>query len=274
MSVIYWRDLDLPDFEVGLGLSSRHVFPRHWHEGVYLVGCVEQGESWCGRQGDESSLVVAGEMCLVNPGQIHFGIPVGRKYPTYRTVTVRADWFRDVARDVCQGDAAYPEFRGMVGKDPKDWQRVRQAIARLGGRAEPLEKQSLLVAAFVRLATGYCQVRDRREVAGREDTALRRAREFLSEDLTVHITLDDAARVAGFSRYHFLRVFKNATGLPPHVYRTQRRVEAARALLRKGLSFSEVALRTGFSDQSHFGNTFKKYTGATPGQYLRLKAGR
>jgi len=64
-----------------------------------------------------------------------------------------------------------------------------------------------------------------------------------------------------------LRQFKRQTGVPPHVFRTQRRVEHARVLILQGRPLAEVAQATGFTDQSHFTNTFKLYTGVTPGRY-------
>lgn len=82
------------------------------------------------------------------------------------------------------------------------------------------------------------------------------------------ISLDEAAETAGLSRYHFLRVFKKATGVPPHAYRTVKRIEVAKLLINKGIPISQVALETGFSNQSHFTNTFKNYIGSTPRQYL------
>lgn len=59
------------------------------------------------------------------------------------------------------------------------------------------------------------------------------------------------------------RVFRSS-----HAFRTQRRIERAKSLLKKGLPFVQTALGVGFSDQSHFSNTFRRLTGATPKQYL------
>jgi AraC-like DNA-binding protein len=92
--------------------------------------------------------------------------------------------------------------------------------------------------------------------------------EFLAEEFDRKISLEEVARVCGLSRYHFLRVFKQETGLPPHLFRTLRRIDRAKELLRSGVCVAQTALMVGFSDQSHFSNTFRKYTGATPGQYL------
>ena len=82
------------------------------------------------------------------------------------------------------------------------------------------------------------------------------------------MSLDEAAKAVGLSRYHFLRVFKKATGIPPHAFRTQRRIDLSQVLLLQGMALSQVALETGFSDQNHFTKRFKQFTGATPRQYL------
>ena len=94
------------------------------------------------------------------------------------------------------------------------------------------------------------------------------AKEFLSANLEARLSLEEVAAAVGLSRYHFLRIFKQETGLPPHLYRVQRRIDAAQQLLKKGVPFSEVALATGFTDQSHFTNKFRQFIGATPSQYL------
>jgi AraC-like DNA-binding protein len=101
-----------------------------------------------------------------------------------------------------------------------------------------------------------------------ESWVVRQAKELLSADMESAISLDKAAETAGVSRYHFLRIFKKATGIPPHAYRTVKRIEVAKSLIKQGIPISQVALETGFSDQSHFTNTFRNYIGSTPGQYL------
>jgi AraC-like DNA-binding protein len=70
------------------------------------------------------------------------------------------------------------------------------------------------------------------------------------------------------SPFYLLRVFHNAVGVPPHEYQTQVRIAQARKLIRKGMSISQVALTTGFFDQSHLYRNFKRIVGVTPGQYL------
>jgi AraC family transcriptional regulator len=113
-----------------------------------------------------------------------------------------------------------------------------------------------------------------RPPSGRRDSALPRVRlravvEYVEEHLDAGLTLEQMAAVARLSSYHFARQFKQATGLPPHQYVIQRRVERAKELLqtKMDLSLAEVAVRAGFSDQSQFTNHFKRLIGVTPGQF-------
>jgi len=88
------------------------------------------------------------------------------------------------------------------------------------------------------------------------------------------LTLKRMASVANLRPYEFVRQFKAATGLTPYQYVIHSRVERAQQLLRTHgkLSLAEVAVRTGFSDQSHLTSLFKRIIGVTPRQF-RLSAG-
>ena len=80
-------------------------------------------------------------------------------------------------------------------------------------------------------------------------------------------SLESLAAAARLSPYHFLRVFKLQTGLPPHQYHLNVRLERGRQLLRQGCGIAEAAARTGFADQSHFTRGFRRFFGVTPGRY-------
>jgi AraC family transcriptional regulator len=97
---------------------------------------------------------------------------------------------------------------------------------------------------------------------------LRVALEYIQENLADGVSLRDLARAAGTSPYHFAKGFKEATGLAPHRFVLEQRVERARRLLEGGkLSLVEVALAVGFSSQSHLTTVFRRLVGVTPGAY-------
>lgn len=81
--------------------------------------------------------------------------------------------------------------------------------------------------------------------------------------------LDEIAAMAGYSRWHFLRLFQKETGLTPHAFVIVCRLRLLRSLLRTNTSTSAVAVSVGFSDQSHMQRIFKLHHGLTPKQFRR-----
>ena len=91
--------------------------------------------------------------------------------------------------------------------------------------------------------------------------------EYIDENLEKPITLSCLATRMGISLAHFSKLFKNATGLSPYRFITERRVERARSLLEAGHHLVEIAHEVGFNSQSHLTTQFKRVVGPTPGQY-------
>jgi AraC family transcriptional regulator len=98
---------------------------------------------------------------------------------------------------------------------------------------------------------------------------LRAVLEYIHQHLVTNLTLRDLAAVAHLSPYHFARLFKISTGLPPRQYIIGRRVERAKQLLRgdDDLTLAQVAARAGFCDQGHFTRHFKRLVGVTPKRF-------
>ena len=80
-------------------------------------------------------------------------------------------------------------------------------------------------------------------------------------------SLTDLAALAGLSRYQTLRGFARLTGLTPHAYVMQRRLDTARSLIRQCSTLADAAIEAGFADQSHMHRIFVARYGFTPGAY-------
>ena len=97
---------------------------------------------------------------------------------------------------------------------------------------------------------------------------LRRATEFIEENLREDLTLDRISEVLAMSPGHFAHAFKTTTGLAPHHFIVERRIDRAKNLLHKTeLPIAEIAHRVGFRNQSHFSFAFRRTTGVTPRQF-------
>jgi AraC family transcriptional regulator len=99
---------------------------------------------------------------------------------------------------------------------------------------------------------------------------VQRVNDFVQAHICQDLCLDDLARQAGFSAYHFARLFRRTTGESPHQFVLRQRIERARALLdRPDMPLAQVALATGFAHQSHLTKHFKRQVGLTPSAYRR-----
>ncbi|QQL45980.1 helix-turn-helix domain-containing protein [Sulfuriroseicoccus oceanibius] len=115
-----------------------------------------------------------------------------------------------------------------------------------------------------------------REVAIRrmssEPESVRRALEYIEENLEDPIQLEAAAKAAGLSVSAFSRAFKASTGLTLIEYVNRKRIEwARRELLRRDVRVSEIAYKVGFSSLSQFNRTFSRVEGISPTQYRKEK---
>ncbi|MEH6633417.1 MAG: AraC family transcriptional regulator [Halopseudomonas aestusnigri] len=104
------------------------------------------------------------------------------------------------------------------------------------------------------------------------DPRIKRAIEYIEDNLDQPITLDELASVSAMSRYHFAKMFKDLTSLPPHRYLAVRRIEQAKLLLMSSsLSTAEIAYKVGYNSQSNFTQTFRRITGITPAKYREVR---
>ena len=98
----------------------------------------------------------------------------------------------------------------------------------------------------------------------------RRAKELMRANLNEELPLSRLAAECGLSVRHFARAFRRSTGMPPHRWLLNRRVERAKDLLRtRALSLADVGAFCGFADQSHFTRTFTAMVGVSPGAWRR-----
>ena len=111
---------------------------------------------------------------------------------------------------------------------------------------------------------------EQRRPRGLSRRALTRACTYIAENLGERFTLDDLARQAGVSRFHFARLFRVSTGDSPMAYLLKSRIERAKQmLLEDERPVCEIAAALGFCDQSHLTRTFRRITGQTPREFAR-----
>jgi len=102
-------------------------------------------------------------------------------------------------------------------------------------------------------------------VGGLPDCRLRRVAQYVQDNLHRDLRLAELSGLVHMSPYHFARLFKRSTGVSPHRFLVQRRIEQARALLAaQTLPIAEIARSVGFRTPSHFATIFRRISGITP----------
>ena len=128
----------------------------------------------------------------------------------------------------------------------------------------------LLATRLLAAYTGAAPVAFQPVIGGLSPNALRRAIERMRSDSDADVSLGALASDAGLSRFHFCRAFKESTGLSPHAWLRQHRLEQAMNMLRDtDASVVSVAAALGYGSQTAFAAAFRKLTGEAPSSWRR-----
>lgn len=261
-STEFWRDEALPYVESRRACHSRACYKSHSHP-TFSIGAVDLGSShFIGTTGG-TILLQAGSVVFVPSGCVHSCNPLPRTAWSYQMLHLDAAWVQALRQET--GAAQCNEV--TITRKPRVYAGFCRLNAFLFSTASVQEKEVALIEFM-----GDSDRGDQNPVAAPEATAQVRRKlqpvlECLGHGDLANPSLAELARVAGMSRYQLIRAFRAATGMTPHTYQLNLRINQARAGLRSGEAMADMAYRLGFADQSHFQRVFKAYTGVTPGLY-------
>ncbi|KKB08402.1 AraC family transcriptional regulator [Devosia geojensis] len=239
-----------------IAADSAHTFARHTHE-TFGIGLVERGaqKSASGRGMVEAG---AGDVITVNPGEVHDGAPIGEAGRAWRMLYIDPAVIAETAADIAAAPAAF-EFHDPVLADRRIAARINRLLA---AAADPAGESLLvmLVADVLRRQNGP-------GLGTRSVASIAAARARIDDDPADPVSLAELARLAGLTRFQLLRAFARETGLTPHAYQVQRRIDLARRLMAGNVPLAQAALAAGFADQAHMTRIFTRKYGLTPAAY-------
>ena len=263
------RFLRVPDLPIELyqRVNATRSTPRHVH-GVFAVTVAERGAGIEGRKRGTHRMV-PGSNAVINCGEMHSGdVPAGLVYSS-STIRLAPELLREYLGQITgrRQDALVVE--PPVFEDPSLARAISLACRGLQQAKARLERDCSVLAVLAALYQRHGRLRALPPLWPDAHPAIRRAREFLQECPGADVSLAQLAAVVGISPFHFAKVFARCVGVPPHAFQLQVRLTKATDLLAAGKPQVEVALETGFCDQSHFGVVFRKVVGMTPLAYRR-----
>lgn len=243
---------------VAVDACSGRSFARHAHD-EFGIGLMTDGAQRSG-SGRGPVEAVRGNVITVNPAELHDGAPIGTAR-SWSMLYLPQHVVGTIVADLEEDRRSTRELHAPVVDD--------QRLARLflASRRAALHRQG--EAAFeerlLMLFHGLFDTGQRPE--GGSGGRLARARERIDDVPARSHSLTELAARAGLSRYQTVRGFARLTGLTPHAYVMQRRLDTARGLIRQGSTLADAATEAGFADQSHMHRVFVARHGFTPGAY-------
>lgn len=269
----FWQAPALGDIELLHARYFQQRFAPHVHEG-YVITIIESGAQRFWHRGAEH-LAPVGSMVLINPDELHTGAKAHEQGWRYRGFYPDSERITGVLDELELKRNGLPSFEASVLHDPQLANAFSWLHCSAENGASALEQQTAWREAVLLLVQRHARVDGVASVRtpGNEPCAVARAKELMDSRLAYPPSLHELAEAVNLSPFHFARVFRQATGLPPHAWLKQRRLSRARELLKSDCLPFNVAFALGFSDQSHLNRQFKQAYGVTPGEYRRACVG-
>jgi len=262
----YWRTPLLPGADLLTAEYHDHEFTPHWHD-AYTIPVIEAGAETYRYQGSQH-VAHAGSVPVINPGELHTGSRAMDEGWRYRVLYAPVAFIHALAADIAGRTQPLPWFEADVIRDRDLAMRLSRAHQLLEANGDALVAETALLDALSTLLVRYGRARpDMPQTGAIDEKRIVAMKERLAGDLAAPLRLADLADAVGLSPFHAARLFARATGLPPHAWRTQVRLQRSLAPLRAGASVADVAAEHGFTDQSHFTRHFRRMFGVPPGRW-------
>lgn len=244
-----------------------HKFARHVHD-YFVLGIIEGGLQTFSYRGARHGTATSG-IILLNPDEPHTGEAATPAGFMYKALYPSAELMQSIAAEITPRRRPIPYFSAPVIYDRDLAQRLLNLHYALVNSNTTLEGEVNVLNVLAPLIARYADIRVAAPAIGDERVAIRRIREYIEAHYDENISLAELAHLVSFSPFHLARVFRAQMGIPPHAYLESIRIRQAQRLLALGQPLAEVANATGFTDQSHFTNRFKRFMGVTPAQYAK-----
>ncbi len=236
-----------------------HRFAPHSHE-AYAIGAIEHGVELFRVRGVSRSLS-AGEIVTINPLEVHDGAPADGGF-TYRMVYPSIELMELIAQSVTGRRNGAPHFHQPIIRDPEGAALFLAAHRAIEDGHDLLLGEELMLRALGRMV--LLGAGARAHEATMRGRGIEPVKQLLDDACEEDYSLQHLARIAGTGPHQLIRSFRKETGLTPHAYVINRRIERAKSILRRGGSPGDVALAVGFCDQAHLTRAFKARLGTTP----------
>lgn len=255
-------------FDNDLNIEAYHFegimqnFPNHFHE-HYVLGFVENGQRFLKCKNKEY-VINKGDLVLFNPLDNHGCAQVADEALDWRCLNIKKEIMQKVVKEIT-GKEYLPIFTRNVIVQSDEVDALRELHEMIMDQVIDFNKEENFYFLISQLISHY--TKEMSETLARGSEEIQKTCNYIEENYTQMIRLDDLSKVSGVNKYTLLRNFTMQRGITPYQYLSTIRINKAKNSLESGASLLDAALQSGFSDQSHFTRFFKNFIGLTPKQY-------
>ncbi|QDF28300.1 AraC family transcriptional regulator [Halarcobacter anaerophilus] len=240
--------------------NSNGQFSKHFHN-TYTIGLTHDGIFKSINQ-NKATLTYKNATRVINPGEVHCGNSNSWKYTNfYPTVKLITDIYEQIFFE-----RKTPVFVKHIIEDLTLYKLLFKFFVSAYENKDSIEIETYLIEALSYLIKKYADKTKSFEPLFNDKKIIKHTIEYINDSIETNLSLEELALNSNLSKYHYIRTFKNSTGITPHQYIMMQRVQKAKELILKNVNLNEIASSVGFSDQSHFIRTFKKIYGYVPSQ--------
>ena len=243
------------------GEENGYSCPSNWHSNIEIL-VVTQG-SGAVQYGKRRIPLTEGDIVIVNSDVLH------RLYSddgiSYNFTIIDDDFCREngidtslIHFDECFRDEETKSiFENCIER--------RNAYSKLPSPMAAAKLRSAILALLIDVAERHSMPEEMgADSSSPSELYVKRAIEYVNDNYTHRITLDEIASLCGITKFHLAREFKRMTGQPLFAYMNTLRCKHAQTVLDEGKTVTEAALESGFESLSYFSRTYKKLMGAPP----------
>ncbi|ALB45395.1 AraC family ligand binding domain-containing protein [Clostridium beijerinckii] len=241
-------------------------FPNHFHD-YYVIGFIENGKRYLSCK-NKQYIIETGDLIVFNPGDIHTCEQIDDRTLDYRCINIKKDVMKKITFEIT-GKEYLPNFMEFVLFRNELTSSLKELHLMIMEEEKNLKKDELFLFIMEQLIREYSNPVS--EINIQEASAeIKTVCDYLENNYMENITLNQLSNLTGLSKYYLLHSFTKQKGISPYNYLQTIRISKAKKMLEQGVAPIDVAFKTGFTDQSHFTNFFKKLIGLTPKQYMNI----
>ena len=264
MSHKIFKNSKLPFVELRYAEDVRGCSKSHTHELITITAIVSgEVELILNNRKEKMSY---SKIAFLNPNTAHCVEIIDKKSKGDYVLHLDKNWCTKIQKELFSNDKYIPVFPTIINT-LSIYKNFIQLCEQLFSSISLIEKEEKIISFITEIFLSHCNSTISNNKYENSSDIANKIKDYIDTKIKDNITLDDLSKQFGLSSIHIIRLFKQAYELPIHSYILNKKVHKARELLSSNDSLVNIALESGFYDQSHLNKSFKRVFSITPKEY-------